>query len=354
MKQRFFNIVLSLLLGVFCCGSAWAAAPAERIYRLAMVGVYPDNHPVVNEVIVPWLMELAEKTNNRLVITYYSPNILLPENTHFEALRKRNVPIAMQSVPMSQGNLPLSSLLCVPGGLSSSRSGTSAFWRMYRNTPEIRKEYEEFKILSLHSSPPVQLHLNFQLKDLSELEGKRVICTNSYMAAMLRGIHATPVILPESAHYLALTQGKADGVALPFDMVLAYSIEQFPFIQSVCMNINLTPYWIAMNKADWEALPREYQRVMDASIGEALSMNIAEALDTAAAAGQARMAGCGVHIKTLTSIETTSWRAALSPAARELWLENMNAGKFPDPGRLLDRAMQFYRESEAAFAPSAQ
>lgn len=350
MRRLYISLFFLLALGLLFCASAAAAQPRqpEKVYRIAFTGAYPDAHPVVEEVFTPWAAKLAEKSRNRLIITYYGPDILVPEETHLDAIQRGAVPLAQQSVGKSAGRLGLSSFLHVPGGISSSQSGTAAFWRMYRNVPELRKEYENYKLLSLHASAPVQLHLNFQLKDINELKGKRILCQDAYLAAMLKAAGAIPLIMPERDFYRELGLQKADGAAMPFDMLMAYNLDSLPFMQSVCVNLCVAPYWTAMNKAAWEALPRELQRILDAEINEAWAMKIAATLDLATAAGKARLAGRGVHIKDLSRSETEAWRNRMAPAARDLWISNMNAARFKDAEKILERAASFYKDSESA------
>ena len=351
MKTRssYLSLFLLLSLGLLLCEGAAAAQqhPPEKVYRLAFIGAYPDEHLAVDEVFSAWAAGIAEKSRNRLIITYYAPDILLPEETHFEALRRGAAPLAQQTAGIGGGRLGLSAFLYVPGGISSSQSGTAAFWRMYRNLPELRKEYEDYKLISLHASAPVQLHLNFQLKDISGLKGKRILCQDNYLAAMLKAAGAVPAVLHEREFYRELYLGKADGAALPFDLLMAYKLDKLPFMQSVCVNICVTPYWTAMNKAVWEALPRDLQRILDAGLNEDFAMKTAAAIDLAAAAGKARLAGSGVYIKELGRAELEAWRNAMTPAARDLWLANMNAERFKEPEKILERAARFYQDSES-------
>lgn len=341
-------IACSALWGGLAHGASPAATP-QKVQRLAFAGFYPDNHPAVREVFELWAMDIAEKSKNRLVITCYAPGVFMPEEAHFEAMRRGGTAITQQSVEQAQGRLPLSTFLYVPGSVSSSASGTASFWRMFKNMPEMRKEYENYKLLSLHASAPVQLHLTFQLKDPGGLKGKRILCQDSYMATMLKAAGAKPVISPASAYYRIIAEKKADGAALPFDLVMAHGLDALQFMQSVCLNIHTPPYWTMMNKAVWDALPSETQRVIDAESGESLSMKTAAALDMAAAAGKARMAGRGVHIKELTRAEKELWAATLSPDAYELWLAAMNAAKIKDPEKILERAVRFYSDSEIQY-----
>lgn len=366
MREKYpdlFAAVAVSLLWLMACSifgggqaAAATAAPArapEKAHRLVFAGYYPDKHPAAGEIFGPWAVEIAGKTKNSLIVTCYGPDIFFPKETNFEAVRRGNAAAAQQSAYMAQGRLPFSSFLYVPGGISSSASGTAAFWRMFKNSPDMRREYESYKLISLHASPPVQLHLTFQVKNAEGLKGRRILCQDAYMAAMLKSAGALPAILPESAFYKAVERGDGEGVALSFDMVMALGLDELPFMQSVCVNICVVPYWTMMNKSVWEALPRELQRVIDAESGENLGMRAAGALDTAAAAGKARMAGKGVHIKELTGAESEAWLEALAPAARDLWLASMIAEKIREPEKILERAAQYYRDSEAAHGRQA-
>lgn len=355
MRSSHISLFLLLALVAGLALPPWASAAAaaaqrqpEKTYRIAFIGTYPDNHPVVEEVFTPWAKSIAEKSRNRLIITYYGPDILIPEEAHLEAVRRGSAPMAQQTIASGGTRLRLSSFLYVPGGISSSKSGTTAFWRMYRNTQEIRNEYEDYKLISLHASAPVQLHLNFQLKNPGGLKGMRILCQDAYLATMLRAAGAIPLILPERDFYREMSLGKADGVTMPFDMFLAYKLDELPFMQSLCLNICVPPYWTAMNKALWEGLPRDLQRILDAEINEGFAMKIAATLDFSSATAKARLAGRGVHIKELNRIEAESWNSIMAPAAQELWMSNMAAARLKEPEKFMERAVNFYKASEEA------
>lgn len=344
---------LAIFLAVFqfvfltISGSAPAAQPGAQ--RLALIGGYPDSHPVVSELIVPWTEKIAEKSDYKLIITYYGPDIIVPTETHFEAMRRGIAPLAQQSAHSARAALPLSSFFSIPTGLSSSLVGTDAMWRTYKNSPDLRREYEPYKLISLHSSTPTQLHLNFHVKDADDLKEKRILCSDKYTAAVIKSFGAEPFILPQREYLNALKSRQADGVALPFDLLSSFGLESYAFSQSLCLNINVTPCWILMSMSSWNALPREMQRLFDAEIGEGLSMQIAGALDAAAASGKARLAGKGVHIKELGRDENRLLRTLGAQAARELWIEDMRTAKYQSTERFLERALSFIQESESAF-----
>lgn len=335
-----------LLSGPQNAGAAQARAP-EKVYRLALCGIYPDAHPVVEKLILPWAENIARKSKNRLIITYYGPNIMVPEESHHEAMRRGIIAMAQQSAAVRLDQLPVTAFLSVPGGLSSSQSASAALWRMYKNSPELRKEYENLKLITLYAAPPAQLHLTIRTDEPHNLKGIRILCQDEYMAAVLRNLGAIPLILPAGSHYEALLQKRAEGTALPFDMAVRYGLENFPFVQSVCLDINATPCWLAMNKSVWDALPRDLQHIIDSESGEKFGIKIATTLDAASASGKALMAARGVHIKELGKNEKSAQLELIAPDAQKLWIARAKAVRLPEPEKFLERAARFYKASEA-------
>jgi TRAP-type C4-dicarboxylate transport system substrate-binding protein len=313
-----------------------------------MSGSYPDTHPLTLEALLPWAEEIREKTQGRVLITYYNPDLFFPEKIHFEALRQGDLALGHQLCGRNPGPFALSSILGVPAGLSSSASASAAVLRLYKNQPEMQREYAAIKLLTLHATPPFQLHSLFPLESPEDLRGKKILCSGSAQAAMLSAAGAIPLLLPEESWEESFSGLEAQGALLPFDRFGLYNLDRLPLTWSTVLNLSAETGWIGMNKSAWEALPRNLRQIVESASGDSLSQKMAQALDKAARANSELLAGRGLRIRVPDAEEKQLWLESLTPAARTSWLESMRAAKIGNAEKILERFLLFCRESENA------
>jgi TRAP-type C4-dicarboxylate transport system substrate-binding protein len=339
----------SLLLCLAISSPVWSAQRTpEKIHRLSMSGSYPDTHPLVLEVLLPWAEEIREKTQGRVVITYYNPDLLFPEKTHFGAVRQGNLALGQQFCGRSPETFVLNSILGVPAGLGSSGSASAAILRLYKSQPEMQREYSAIKLLTLYAAPPFQLHSLFPLESPEDLRGKRILCSDSSLAAMLSAAGAIPLLLPEASWAESFSGLEAQGALLSFDLFSLYNLDRLPLTRSIILNISTEAGWLGMNKSAWESLPRNLRQIIESSSGDGLSQRMAQALDKAAGANRGLLAERGLLMRAPDEEERRRWLESLEPAARSGWLERMRTARIGNAEKILERFMTFCRESESA------
>ncbi len=320
-----------------------AATNSPQVYRLSLTGSYPDSHPAVAGVLLPWAREIDEKTNGRVIITYYNPDTLFPESMHFEAVRKGNAAMAHQLCGLSKNSLAVSGVMRVPSALNASQEASAALWRLYRNSPELQNEYADIKLLALHTTAPLQLHTNFPVKKISDLKNKKILCPDNDTAAMLGACGAIALVTPMREWQQDFASLSADGAAAPFDMFGVYNLARLPVTYSRQVDLSVMPCWLGMNKNEWEALPRDCRQIIEAASGEKLSLKIAQALDNACKNTQNTLAQNGLRMQKQDAAEAEEWRLALEPAAKEAWLAQMKSANIDNGEKILERARRIYK-----------
>lgn len=327
---------------------SFAAQNSPQIYRFSMSGAYPESHPVTAQVILPWIEEIKSASKQRVLITYYPPNTLLPQSTHMEAVRRNSAAFAHQNIAVSRTPMPISKVLEVPSGLTSSQSASSSFWRLYRNLPELQKEYADIKMLGLHTTPPLQLFSATEINTYGELAGKKILCSGVNAALLLRTLDAIPLLAPESNWQQIFYEENADGALATFDT----SLPLLPFTHVLCLDWAVEACWIGMNLNEWEALPRELKQVLENRSGEKLSLKIAQVLDNTCLEQQKELAVRGVAFQKPGDGQKKKWQSAVEPVAKYVWLEQMKNAKINDGEKMLERARRYYKTSESNFPAS--
>lgn len=343
-------------------GQAWAAQPGDgKVQRLSMIGSYPEEHALVQGVIVPWIEEIREKTRGQLILTYYGPDVFMDDAALFQAVRAGHPALALQLAGRNPRQPAPGGAASLPGGPAGAVAATAAFQRLYRNFPAVQREYSELKLLALHVAPPRRLLTFFTLPGPeaeenpraagAALQGKKILCSTEGAALLIRALGAEALSLHPARWQAEALRLEADGAMLSFDFFQAWQLDKLPLAESLPLELGAETGWLGMNKALWEALPWETRRTLDGAAGEALGLRLAAALEEAAAENQARLAGRLMPESLLSKAEQAAWNAAVETAAREDWLQGMSRAGLDGAGKMLERLRHFQMESVREAGP---
>lgn len=348
-KSTTLSLLLLLLLLLPAQAAFSASQSSQPAYRFAMAGSYPLKHPVAEQVILPWIEDIQSASKGRILITYYPPETLLPQSAYLDAVRKNDAAMAHQNNSLSRSALPISSVLFVPSALKNSPSASSSFWRLYRNLPELQKEYANIKLLALHTTPPLQLFSTFAAHKPEDMTGKKILCASNDAAMLLRALNAEPVILPEQSWLQEFDARSADGAVTTFDAFASHNLERLPITHVLQFDLSVSPCWIGMNSSEWDSLPRELKQIIDSRSGEKISLKIAQVLDETCQNQRNKMILKEISVKNLNGDNKEEWRLNVEPVAKSAWLEQMKSRKIGDGEKILERARRYYSASENSF-----
>ncbi|MDL2285654.1 hypothetical protein LJB93_02800 [Desulfovibrio sp. OttesenSCG-928-F07] len=345
MKQLTKSTLFILFISCLLSSPAFAASTGSAVFRLSMAGNYPDSHPVVQNAILPWLNEIEVQSKGKVVVTYYGPDILIPQTAHFEAVRKAYVNMAHQHYGQSQAKLLFTSTMAIPSDFKNSLGASSAAWRLYKNLPELQKEYEGIKLLTLHSSPPLTLFTNFKITQFSDLQHKKILCDTSDTALILRALGATPLLEPMQSWVHNFSTLSADGAVLSFDMLNSYNLMRLPLSYYLDLNVNVTPAWIGISKQDFEALPRDLRYIIENTSGEKLSLKIAQVLDSTCVSTKKTVTSANIEAIKLPVQSEQKCIEELKNIAQNAWIVHSKEARIENGEKILERIRRIYKSS---------
>ncbi|MSQ18441.1 MAG: hypothetical protein EXR39_02495 [Betaproteobacteria bacterium] len=181
------------------------------------------------------------------------------------------------------------------------------------------------KLLTVHSWPTQQLFANQPIRTLADWKGKKFRVYGSESADLAKALGAAPVSIPFGEVYTALQRGVVDGA-----MTSATNAEPMKFFEvSKFMNFwNLSggsTEWLATNMKAWNALPKDLQDVVQASL-KAVSFEDKEWADAKALDDRARkrVTELGMTIVDPAAEEIAKARQA-SRSAWDIWLKRTGA-----------------------------
>jgi TRAP-type C4-dicarboxylate transport system substrate-binding protein len=165
------------------------------------------------------------------------------------------------------------------------------------------------------------------LKDLADLQGKRIGFTPVEYVPVFRAVGAVPVLSPASEFYERLSLGVVDGVAVSVEILYLFRLyELAPHLLDIAFNTP-TPLSIWVNLGYWNALSAE-DRERFAEAGRRAEQRYLDLLAEEVLRARAGLRAAGVRFSRLSDAAIHEWRSRISPIAR-LWAERMDGRNLP-------------------------
>ena len=132
-----------------------------------------------------------------------------------------------------------------------------------------RREFAKVKVLFFLSASPGLLHTKRPVRRLEDLSGMKVRCLGGNAARVLKALGAVPIVIPTGDTYDALRKGIVDGVIAAWDSLETLKWgEILPYTTVSYYAAVGAPGFVVMNKAKWDGLPPDLQKIIDGMSGE--------------------------------------------------------------------------------------
>jgi TRAP-type C4-dicarboxylate transport system substrate-binding protein len=171
------------------------------------------------------------------------------------------VDVGTNLLAYSPGRLPLSEVLQQPLGYKSGYQATklaNAYYKKFRP-----KEFDDVHVLFLHGAAPGLIFTKTPAKSIADLKGLR-IKANAENADIVRNLGASPVTMPVTETYDALSRGLVDGCLFPLEALQGFKIGEVvkTVVEDYPMSY-MTSMYAIMNKAKWNAISPADQKIIE-------------------------------------------------------------------------------------------
>lgn len=320
MKQStIFSFLLgSLLLFIFSTN-----APAKTtVLRLAIQN--SEKNLTSIEVLQPWVKQVEEATKGRVKIDIFYNQTLAQGKDSWKAVKSGIADIAWSALGYWPGLTPLTDVITLPGlPFTTGEEGSEMFWKLYSQTPEIQKEFQDVKVLLVHTSDPyVLITTQKPITSLEDLSGLKIRTFGSNMKMQVKKLGAVPVSIPMPDNYTSLQKGIIDGMASSWE-----AVNGFRFYEVVNhyteVPFGASHFAIIMNKDVWNKLDKQVQDgIMSVSglQGSKFWGKYFFDSSTAASMKSAMKVGKDIELINLSETERKRWIDASKPVWEE-WLK---------------------------------
>jgi TRAP-type C4-dicarboxylate transport system substrate-binding protein len=138
---------------------------------------------------------------------------------------------------------------------------------------------------------------------------------------------ATPVGMPVPAVPDALSKGVIDGAVIPYEVAPGIKVDELArFTAETDRSYNAlytSVFVVPMNKAKYESLPADLQKVIDKNSGRELSAFLGKTQAGNDVPGKEKMIAAGHVITVIPKSELENWKKA-SDSLDDEWMADMN------------------------------
>ena len=307
----------------------------EKVITLKVANWFPMAHKQT-PLLESWGKDLEKRTNGRVKVNYYPAGTLVPAPQSYDAVTKGISDVGNHVLGYTVGRFPLTEVLDLPLGYPNNTVPTklaNAFYDKFKP-----KEFNDVKVLWFHAQAPGIVHTKTKpITKLEDLKGMkmRTYGSNAKLMSLLGG---TPVAMPMTDVYDALSRGVAEGLMCAYEATegfrfgdqLKYSTENYATSYSAV-------FAIVMNKDKWNSLPPDIQKIIDTMSKEYIE-KYAAMWDDIEISGKAYLVKRGNKINTLSKEEEAKWVEKAQPIFDD-YVKKMKEKGLPG-----DEALKFARD----------
>jgi len=316
---------LSMVAFIMMLFAPSQAAAQQKVITLKFATFVTPLH-WVSISLENWCKEVEKRTNGRVKVTMFHANTLAPGPQIYDAVNKGIADIGYASISYTQGRFPLTEVVGLPLGYKSAVAATGMTNEYLKKFKP--KEFDAVHVMWLQAHGPGILNTTkkpvYKLEDLKGLK-IRSTGTSSRVAAALG---ASPVGMPMSEAYDALSRGIVEGILAPIEAMKSwklgetvnYHTEDYGAGYSDCL-------YIIMNKEKWDSLPADIKPILDKLNAEWLERD-GKGWDEADKEGREFVLKRGSKIITLSAEENARWAEKVKPLLEE-YVKNTKAKGLP-------------------------
>lgn len=271
-----------------------------------------------------WKKEVEARTNGKVLINTFPGGTLLGAKNMMDGVIAGEADIGCLCMAYQPGRFVITNATSLPLGIPSSLVGSLVLWDIYKKYRP--KAFSKVKVLTMFTTAPSNIMSRIPIRNLGDIKNVNLRASGG-AAQILKAWGANPVGMPMPATPGALQKGVVKGLFSSLEVM-----KDFKFAE-LCKYITVTdaavyPFAVVMNKAKWNALPKDVQKVFD-NLGTQQSAWTGAYMDRHAMESVAwSKKNQGVKVITLSDAEKANWNKLLEPITVK-WIASASAKGFP-------------------------
>ncbi|HRW80357.1 MAG TPA: TRAP transporter substrate-binding protein [Desulfomonilia bacterium] len=301
-------------------------AKAEPI-KLTYSIFFPPTHPQC-KAAEDWAKEVETRSNGAVKIDTFPGGTLTSANDCYDGVVKGISDLGLSCFAYTRGRFPVMEAVDLPLGYPTGMAATKTANDFYQQMKPA--ELDDVHLLYIHAHGPGLLHTKKEITSLKDLKGMKIRSTG-LSSKVVEALGGVPVAMPQPGTYEALQKGVVDGTFAPMETMEGWKQGEVVRATTDCRTIGYTTaMFVVMNKAKWEQLTPEIQKVFTDVSSEWIAVH-GKAWDDADASARTYVEGLGNKFIELSADETKKWEKAVEPVMKgyeeEVKAKNIDGAK---------------------------
>ena len=294
MRKTLSTMALGLALGL-----ASASAVAADKTMLTLSSWLPPGHPIVANMIQPWMDNVKEATEGRVEIKMLAKGLGAPP-AHYDLARDGTADVTYGVHGYTPGRFSLTKIVEFPFTGDNAEAISVAYWKVHEKYLAKADEHKGVKVLGVFSHGPGEIHNSKKdIKSVADLSDLKIRVGGGVVNDVAKSLGVTALLKPASKNYELLSNGVADGTFLPMESMPSFKIVDLVKHTTVVPGgLYNTSFFLVGNSERFAALSAEDQAAIDKVSGEAFAKLSGKAWDEADVAGMKAAVDNGNSITT--------------------------------------------------------
>lgn len=272
-----------------------AAGAAGAQTSLLLSHIFPAQHPLVTQVLVPWAKDIEAATAGRVKVEF-APSSLAPPPGQLDMVQKGIADIGLQFSGLVPNRLHFELVTELPGGAGSAVQTSRALWSTYQQHFARSGEYKGLQVLALFAFPQQDF---FCLKacpaSIGEMKSMKILTTPSTAARQFGALTSGVVAVPAVRYFEPVSKGVVDAYA-GTTAIEAVSLNLAQHTKGILKFRDLATagsFAMVVNPGKWNAISAADRTAIAALGGAAFAARLS-ALDDAVAGARKKLDEMGV------------------------------------------------------------
>ncbi|MGM0702443.1 MAG: C4-dicarboxylate TRAP transporter substrate-binding protein [Pseudomonadota bacterium] len=277
-----------LTLAVAALALPALTASAQASTSFIANSFYDQQHPHSRYGYIEWAETVESLSGGELQPEVYTGTVLLAPRASLQGIQDNIAQVAHHAAVYTPSEMPVANAVQELGfNFDDPLTGILAVTDFSLNNPTQLAEWEELDIVYLgaYNTPPYVLFCREPVRNLDELQGKRIRTAGSTVSRWVEEAGGTPVNVPSSEMYSGLDRGSLDCASNAANDLIDRSLWE------VAEHTTLLPtgmYWSGpqwgFNADFWAGLSDAHRDVFKEATAKAMTRMIVQYLGTAEAA----------------------------------------------------------------------
>ncbi|MEZ5537157.1 MAG: TRAP transporter substrate-binding protein [Thiolinea sp.] len=259
----------------------------------------PPAHPIVANMITPWIEDVKQATEGRVEIKLLAKALGAPP-AHYDLARDGTADMTFGVHGYTPGRFALTKIVEFPFTGDSAEAISVAYWKVHEKYLAKADEHSGVKLLGVFSHGPGEIHNSKRdVKSVADLADMKIRVGGGVVNDVADALGVTALLQPASKNYELLSNGVADGTFLPMESIPSFKLaELVKHTTMIPGGLYNTSFFLVANKERFEALSAEDQAAIEKVSGEAFAKLAGKAWDEADAGGLKAVQDAGNTLTT--------------------------------------------------------